>query len=265
MSFSVVLKDADFFKKIMNAVEILEEPIIRIEEDRLLIRQMETSHSALVHFEIPKSTFSQYQFDKPDVIKISRDELMKCLRKTSTDQMIGLAIEEGQEDTLTVTLSGKAIKDFTVPIFTVPSDERPLIRPIQKEFNDVKIKIDSSALADTVNEFSSILSKATGRLDFTAMEGNLVVKAKGSRRGLTVTHMLGMDILAMEVPDKAVESAYWIDLMSQIVEKSAQLSGIVLMEFAEKCPVKLTYELPFEGSLYYYIAPMLKVVGERNE
>jgi len=264
MSFSVTLKDASFFKKIINAMSVLDEPIIRIEEDRLYVRQLAEIGSAMIHFELPASTFDQYECTKPDIIKISRAELLRCMRRAKAEQYIGLAIEEGKEDRLAVTLSEKSIKEFRIPILDVPSDERtPPPEVTKARFDDVKIKMDTSSIADSVDEFKSVLHKDFGRLDFTATEGNLLLNGEGATRSLSVTHMLGTDILAMEVVEDKILSAYSISTLNAMIEGASALSGVVIIEFAEYKPIRLTYELPFEGKLQYYLAPMLKLEGDK--
>lgn len=263
MSFSVTLKDASFFKKIINAMSVLEEPVIRIEKDRLFVRQLAEIGSAMIHFELPASTFDQYECTKPDIIKISRLELLRCMRRAKAEQYIGLSIEEGKENKLVITLSEKAIKEFTIPILDVLDDE--LIPPpavTKAKFDDVRIKMDTSSIADSIDEFKSVLHKDFGRLDFTATKGDLLLKGEGSQRGLSITHMLGSDILAMEVIEEKVLSSYSISTLNMMIEGASALSGVVIVEFAEFKPLRLTYELPFEGMLQYYLAPMLKVEGD---
>jgi hypothetical protein len=263
MSFSITLANAGFFKKIMEAMAILDEPIMRIEEDRFLVRQLGLMGSAMIHFELPSTTFDQYECSKPDIVKFNRKDLLDCLRRARGEQYIGFAVEEGKEDRLIVTLSEKSIKDFKIPIYAVLEDEEIPPPPVTKaRFDDVKLKMDTSSLDDTLTEFGSILSKELDRLDVTATEGHLIFEGKGARRSLTVTHMLGSDILAMEIVPNSVVTAYSVGSLIQIVEGAAKLSGIVLAEFSEYKPIRLTYELPFEGVLQYFLAPMMKVVGE---
>lgn len=261
MSFSVTLENASFFKRIINAMEMLDEPIIRVRESGLLVRQMDVSRSSMIHFEVPKSVFAQYEWEKDDMVQVDRSDLLRCLRRAKEDQYIGLSVTEDKRDKLVVTLSEKSVKDFTIPIFTVEEKNVNPPPPVRKALFDVKIKMDASAIADTIDEFISVFSKdIEGRIDFTATEGHLIIEATGARRGLTVTHMLDADILAMEVPDEKVSSSYGVTLLNEIVTPSANLSGVVLIEFAKEMPIRLTYELPFEGTLLYYLAPRVKVV-----
>lgn len=259
MSFSITLLDASFFKRIISALELIEEPIFRIEPDRFLIRQMDEAHVSLVHLEIPKEVFTSYDCEKPDMIKINREDLLKCMRKVTEDQSIGFSIQEGHTDKLVVTISERSIKDFTIPIYSLTEGEEVLPPPVTKAFAEAKIKMDSATLAESVFEFKGLAEKF-GRLDFHARKDYLRISSLGTgRRGLTITHTVGSDILAMELQKDSVESSFPIDYLSNIIEAPVALSGVIIMEFANERPLKVSYELPWNGELYYYLSPMTKI------
>jgi len=262
MSFNIVLQNAGFFKKVINAMEILEEPVIRIEPDRMYVRQMDGTHSALIYFELPKSSFLSYECDAPTMVKVNREEILKCLRKVSDSQSIGLAVDEGKGNKMFITLTEKSIKDFSVDNYVV--EEKDVIPPpnIGKATSDVKIKIDASAFADSIEELKSIMTADLSTIDITASKGHLVLKGEGTKRGLTVTHILGSHILAMDIPEGITVSTFNIYILQMIVANPAALSGVLLIGYSTLKPLILTYELPFEGTLMYYLAPMRKMAGE---
>lgn len=261
MSFNFTLENALFFKQVISAIQVIEEPIFRVEKDRVYIRQMDTSHVSLVHFELPKEVFDQYYCDKSDSLKFKVADMMSCLRRVKKGQYIGLSIDESAFRKLIITLSEKSIKDFTIPLFVLEEGEEKAPFPVTKKFNDTKIKMDASAFADSIAEFKSILSEFD-TLNFTATEGHLILQGEGQRKGLTVTHMLGSDILAMEMVGDEVISHYAIAYLGTILGGTSTLSGVIQLEFSNGMPLKISYELPFKGSLYYFLSPKIDVKAD---
>lgn len=261
MSFAMTLQNASFFKKLVSTMVILDEPIFRIEKDKLWMRQIDITKAAMIELEIPKMTFDVFECSEPTLFQVKYKDLSGCLKRARDDQFIGLSTDEEHCDKLTITLSEKAIKDFTIPIFATDEDDRKGKPPVKiKEFDTV-LKMDTSALLDSINEFKDVIEEHEG-LIFISGDGNLVLKAEGEGRGLIITHMLGKDIICMN--EGKSESRYGVNFVSEVVVAPSALSGVVKVEFSTNMPVKLTYALPFEGSLVYYLAPRIVVEGVKT-
>lgn len=258
MSFSLTMKNAVFFKRLVTALSVLEEPVFRVDKERLFVRQMDKTHSCLTHLEVSSKSFQTYSCEKPDTIKVQRDELLNCLKKVSENQYISLSITEENPDKLTVTVSEKSIKDFTVPLFNLDDEDKILPPQVTKATSSLKIKMDASALKDSVAELKGIIGEHD-MVEIRAVKDTLMLIGKGDKRGLTVTHMNGTDILSMETRLPVTTSHFGIVYLNAIVEDPSPLSGVVIIEFGQDMPLKLTYELPFEGSLYYFLAPRIEV------
>lgn len=263
MNFSMVLNNAVFFKRLINALTVVEEPIFNVNSDGLFVRQMDVSKVCMVELELPSSTFVDFDCDEPQYFKISKEDLLDSLRRAREDQYIGFTIGEETQGKLMLTLSEKAIKDFTMSTFTLDDGESALIKPPKRIDYESKIKIDTSAVLDTMSDLKSILAK-DAVVNVKTGKDCLVISGKGEKRGLTVTHQLGADILAMDTPDKCSDANYGVVYMSEIVINPSALSGVVVLEFSTDFPIKLTYELPFEGNLRYYLAPRLDVEGVKR-
>lgn len=256
------LENASFFKKLVNTMAILEKPIFRIEKDRLWMRQMDTTKAAMIELVIPKTTFDLFECNVSMLLQVNYEELFKCLRRTKDNQFVGFSTDEEHKDKLTVTLSEKAIKDYTISIFEPNEEDSKPKPPVKMKEFDTVLKMDASALLDSINDFKDVI-KEPNSLIVTSKGGNFILMAETEASGLTITHMTGKDIICMNNGESVAK--YGINFLSDIVVAPSALSGIVKVEFSTDRPLKLTYVLPFEGTLIYYLAPRLKVEAVKSE
>lgn len=255
--FQVLLKDATVMKNLCRALAILDEPILRVSKKGIRVRQMDTIGSAMVDLEMPAKMFENYECDKDEYIKFQRTEFEASLSRVKPEQSVGLALID-ENSKIAIVVSGGAVKTFTMPNFVVEDEEKPMRPDVNPSQFKAKMKLDSQALKDAVDDLYSVTGKEAMFI-MKATANSFEMTGIGSVRSLNIVlkeAMLAIDCKKDEITHFGV--AYFKD----IVDGGVVMSGVVNLSFAKDRPVKLDFELPFEGTLTYYLAPRIMQEGE---
>lgn len=247
MTFQILMKDATVLKNLFKAMSLIDEPILFVDKDGMKLRMMDAAHVVMTDMDIPAKVFEAYECTEPEVLVFNRKDMTDSLSRVSVGQSVGLAIDKNK---LAVVVIGKSEKTFFINLL-VPIDGTGKLMDRPNIDLKGKVKIDVETLKDDVDDINSAL----GKEDFVAIKldsKTFSMSGAGQRRGVSV---VGRDSILSINCEEEQQSSYGIAYLKEIVEDGASLSGVVNITFRTDYPIKFDFELPFQGTLTYLLAP----------
>lgn len=253
--------DAKIWKAVaMTMAMMRDEAAFKFEKDGLDIKQMDVSHTVMIHLRLPVSIWKGYTpVDFPIVLDVQ--EMKKYLRSLKSAQTITLSAELDSESRLNMGVKGRyGFRRFGLAVMEVEEDNKD--PPTPKKFvSDVKAKVAVQALVEAVNDAETVVGDS-GRLMFDGRSNpeRLVVWAaeEGTFRSSWYEFYANQSLLEMECSGDKVRAGYGVPQM-KVILSGAAFSNIVKVEYAEDFPVKFTYQLAFPGELWFMTAPRITV------
>lgn len=246
--FRFSISDIKVWRNIIDSIsELIDEANFVATADGISLRAMDPSHVAMVEVELPSSFFDEYVCDGTLNIGVNLDEFMKILRRGSSSDK--LEIEVSSDRKLKITFSDKAKRHFSIPLLDLSWEE--LTSP-SLEFN-VYSRLVSEVFEDAIKDASLISDfvKISADKDF------LIISASGDRGDVEVKLSEDMGSLIELNVKEPSSSTYSLNYLEDLV-KTSKASEILTLEFSNDMPMKMSFELPNNGRITYYLAPRIE-------
>ncbi|MEM0212400.1 MAG: proliferating cell nuclear antigen (pcna) [Candidatus Methanomethylicia archaeon] len=246
--FRFSISDVKVWRNIIDSIsELIDEANFVATTNGISLRAMDPSHVAMVEVELPSSFFDEYECSETMNIGVNLDEFMKILRRGSSSDK--LEIEVSSDRKLKITFSDKAKRYFSIPLLDLSWEE--LTSP-SIEFN-VYSRLVSEVFEDAIKDASLISDfvKISADKDF------LIISASGDRGDVEVKLSEDMGSLIELNVKEPSSSTYSLNYLEDLV-KTSKASEILTLEFSNDMPMKLSFELPNNGRITYYLAPRIE-------
>lgn len=227
---------------------------IYIEEDRLHMQGMDSSHVCLFDAVLAASWFTTYERkdEDPEQISVPARIFQKVLSTYRPDQNIEISID-GKDNKLMMDFKGgekTCDKYFELPLIDDGSD----LIDIPSEDSEIDMVITSKKLTDLVSQFE-IFDQT---LSFDMSEENVLMSASGDDGSMTAKLSLEdsqlIDYAIVEDLNLKVSFALrYIKLMTAF----NKLSEDVKLELSTDKPLFMTYDIGDESNLKLVLAPKI--------
>lgn len=226
--------------------KIIEEAVLKIDEDGVRLRAMDPSGVALVDFYIPSNAFYEYQVSGETTIGLNMEEFARILRRARKGDELLLDIPAPGR--VEIGFEGKGSRRFIIPTIELSYQELPEIsfeesfrcRLLPKLFKDIIKELEG--ISDTVELYGP------------AGESSLIIRAESELAEAEVVLSSSSGALLEYESSGEARSKYTIDYISDIVTAS-QAAETLSIGLGIETPLRLTYELPEGGRLQFYVAP----------
>jgi proliferating cell nuclear antigen len=248
--FVIKMNNAKLWRDLTNTLStLIDEAIFNINPKGILLRQMDPSHVAMIDFEWPSTVFDGYECEKELKLSVNITEMLKLLRRVSSDESIELSIDK-DSGRLNINLKGKHTRTFKMPTLQPIGEEIPTPKVTFK----AKIRMTTSSLKDAIEDASIV----SDHVRFEATTENLLLKGDGIMGSVSVEIGRESDsVLNFEISEVS-KAMFSLNYLSDIVKAASAVSEIVTIEFSTDMPVKLDFEMQQEGKLQYYLAPRIE-------
>ena len=243
----ILFFDARVWRYAMSAVsKIIEEAAFTINKEGFRLKAIDASRVVLVDFQLPSTSFDEFEVGEEEVIGVNLEDLAKILRRATKDDRLELqTLEAGR---LSIAFIGKGIRKFIIPSIETVSERLPELRITFK----ARIKMLSTIFRDLVKNLEPI----GDAIEFIAKtdENKLIARAAGDLAEAEIELSEESGSLIEFSAEEDSRAIYSIDYLSDIAAAS-QAANEVVFEFGTAIPCKIEYIFPQEGRLIFYVAP----------
>ncbi len=244
------MADARLWKNLIGAVStLIDEGTLKADNEGIKLREMDPSHVVMVDLDCPKSLFDEYVCGEPTKLCINFSEMLKFLRHVGSDEVINLNYDQSNAK-LNIMLKSKYLRTFSMATLEPSSEDVPT----PKITFDSTARLTTECLRNSIDDVSTV----SDQILFETSKDKLAFKATGDRGSVSIDVEKGSeDLLALDVK-KPSTAAFSLNYLSEIVKAASNMSDIVTVEFSLDKPLRLSFELPNEGKLQYYLAPRIE-------
>ncbi|HPM85848.1 MAG: proliferating cell nuclear antigen (pcna) [Candidatus ainarchaeum sp.] len=243
----LVLKNADVFKKSMEAIAVLiDEAELVINQNGLELKATDPSQISMVDFSMPSTSFEKF-----DVVEnrlgLDLDYLNQVLSRAQGGDSLTLSIDE-KKAFLSVTFKGNAQRSFQVPLIDISTSEVPNPRI---EF-DSELLISASFLQNAFKDAALISS----HLVLGCSEDKFFVKANSSKGNLNEELAENKDSLPEFRVKRECRSMFPLDYLQDML-KAASSDTKVNLFLKSSAPIRISYKIG-DASISYFLAPRIE-------
>ncbi len=258
--------DAEFFKDVFDlaASLIKTEVQFEIKDDGLHLKQLDEARIGRTDLFIPKALFRelkkgkelcQLRFDVKDIKSIlsgvgKGDIVTFSIGRLTENDSVGLLVE----------VSGKRVNRYSLPLFA-PEE---LEQRDPKVVFATKVRTNIDGIVSTVDKAKVLLTQGGGGNKkkwfgtFTLTSNPVGISLKfsndeGSKKGELQLNAM-WDIMQFEgrTDQQVVISQAYLEA---VIKSIAKITNMITIEMSTFIPLHITAELPFKGSLAFWIAP----------
>jgi proliferating cell nuclear antigen len=243
----LVLKNADVFKKSMEAIAVLiDEAELVVSSNGLELKATDPSQISMVDFSLPKKAFSK--FDSPETrLGLDLDYLNQVLSRASASDELVLALDE-KKAFLSVTFKNDAERSFQVPLIDISSSEVP--NP-KIEF-DAELVVSAGFLQSALKDAALISSHVLLGVN----EEKFFIKANSSKGNLNEELKQNKSTLPEFRVKKECKSMFPLDYLQDMLKVASSDTKVNLFLKAN-APVKVAYSIS-DASINYFLAPRIE-------
>ncbi|MFA5931287.1 MAG: proliferating cell nuclear antigen (pcna) [archaeon] len=243
----LVLKNADVFKKSMEAISVLiDEAELVVSQNGLELKATDPSQISMVDFSLPKKAFTK--FEAIDTrLGLDLDYLNQVLSRAQSADELVLGLDE-KKAFLTVTFRGSAERSFQVPLIDISSSDVPNPRI---EF-DSELVITAGFLQSAFKDAALISSHVV----LGCNEEKFFVKATSSKGNLNEEVKQNKDTLPELRVKRECKSMFPLDYLQDMLKVASSDTKVNLF-IKSNAPIRVSYPIG-EANISYFLAPRIE-------
>lgn len=236
----VKLENPGVLTKVVEIIsELVIEVKINVDEKGLSITAMDPAKVSMVHFLLPKSSFSLFEVGE-ETLGVNLDSLKRILKRTGTSSSL---LIEKEENFLRIQIQDRINRNFHLSLIDVETEEKEI--PDLEFAAEVEIK--SQDLIDAVED-CSVVSDACS---FVVKDGKFIIEAKGLN---SAQAEFSVDEAKIKAQD--CKSRYSLEYLQKFI-KSSKLFDVTLLRFANEHPLRFDVKNNFMEILFI-LAPRVE-------
>ena len=247
--FEVEISCIEPFRNLVKALAaVVDEGCFHVDEARIWLLGMDSSHVAMVDFELPGEFFDGYLCEGTPRIFIKIGEFLRFLDRVDRDEMVNLRLDEER--------ARLAIR-CTRPGHT-RSFEMPIMEPLDEETPRPKISFKALAriLAQSLRDAIMDAGLVSEQVKIEVTGDMLRMSAVGDVGSVFSEWELGSDELLMLNVEEESSATFTLSYLRDMVNAARVSCEVVTLELNTDMPIRLDFELP-QGKLIYYLAPCI--------
>ena len=238
-------KNFRVLKHLVNLIgDTTDEVDFKLCETGLSISCMDCSHISYLICNLPKNFFDDFKCDVPKTYGINMKSLIKIFNIAKIN--IGLTVIFN-EDTIDFFIKSDELeKQYTIKQLFLNTESLE----IQDIDYDYKIVLKSTDFYNITNELQDLSNSC----EFKLKNNTIQFKADGDLG--TVRIKVAPEEYVQNNEDKFSKFLFNAKYLFNYA-KGRQLSDHVSLEFSKDLPLKMTYDLGDDGTIYSYLAPKI--------
>jgi proliferating cell nuclear antigen len=244
----LTLADSTYLKDSIAVIsELVHEARFKLTKDGIEMIAMDPANVAMVVFKLLSSAFTEYEIDKETEIAINLANFKQILRRAKANDI--LSLELTNENKLKITLKGKSMRTFSLPLIEIEETEQK----VPNLSFPVIISTATSVLNDAIDDADIVSESVT----FAAEPEKMMVSAEGDLSKASID-IPADDLTKISSDTKAgVKSKYSIEYLKKMMQGS-KLANEVNIHFSQDYPLKLGSKLVDKVLLSFILAPRVE-------
>jgi len=236
------------WKAILNAIgDIVEEAMFIVNTDGITFRGMDPAHVALLNVTFPKSSFDHLE-SQTSFFGIRIDDFKTVFDTAANTDTVELNIED--ENLMKVSISGSLNMEYNLRLI----QKQGVITPIPKTDYKAKVSVEPSTLSRIIFSIEHISEYLTIKCNQEGVE----FSGQGDiGDGKISLDKESLDLKKLEVLQDS-SAVYSLEYMAKIIRDIGKASKTVNMEYADKNPLHVLFEMPSMATAEYYLAPRVQ-------
>lgn len=244
----LTLADSTYLKDSITVIsELVHEARFKLTKDGVELIAMDPANVAMVVFKLLSSAFTEYEVDKETEIAINLANFKQILRRAKANDI--LSLELTSENKLKITLKGKSVRTFSLPLIEIEEAEQK----VPNLSFPVVISTATNVLSDAIDDADIVSESVT----FAAEPDKMMVSAEGDLSKASID-IPADDLTKINSDTKAaVKSKYSIEYLKKMMQGS-KLADEVNIHFSQDYPLKLEYKVVDKVLLSFILAPRVE-------
>lgn len=249
--FEVEISSIEPFRSLVKALaSIVDEGCFNMNEARICLLAMDSSHVAMVDFELPEAFFDSYVCEGESRLFINIGEFLMFLDRVERDERVKINLNEER-----ARLMIQCIRPGHSRMFTMP-----LLEPLDEEVPQPKILFKSSAriLTQSLRRAIRDADLVGEHVKIEVTDDMLKMSAVGDMGSAFSEWERGADELLELKAEEESSASFTLKYLTDITNAAIVSSEVATLEFTTDMPLRMNFELP-QGKLIYYLAPCIGV------
>ncbi len=227
--FNAELSDAKVLRDSIEAIsQIIDEGSFKIKKDGIELLATDRAMVAAVNFRLASSAFNKYECEKETSIALNLSNFLMVLKRASGS--VGMKLSEDGSK-LELTIAGDSIRNFSIPLISVSSEEIPPIT--QLEF-PAAAEIKSAILEDGIADADIIADSIVIEIGADGLQ----MRAEGDSSKTDLKVERGNENLISIDAKDSVKARYPLDYLKKFI-KAAKISDTAKIQLGSDFPMKL--------------------------
>jgi len=242
------IKNVGEWKAILNAIgNIVDEAMFIVNNDGITFRGMDPSHIALMDVTFPKSSFDEFE-SRTSFFGIRVDDFKTVLDTAANDDVIELQISD--ESAIKVSISGSLSMEFNIRLI----QKKEVNTPIPKIDYKAKLSLESG----TLNRILANIERISDYVTIECDSKHVHFFGKSDVGDAKIYLDKGNSELKELTSLEFSSGVYSLEYMGKVIREIGKASKIVEMEYANKFPIHIGFEMPSLARVEYYLAPKVE-------
>lgn len=227
---------------LLGISKIIREAALKADDTGIRLKAMDVSHVAMVDLFFPANFFEEYDANS-EVIGLDLEAFGEILKRARKNDKLEMIFEKGK---LSVNYIGNFKRTFVESTIDVPFTDLPEPRI---EFK-AEVRLLSNILKDSISDIEFLGDAIIFRAKDNSF--SLINESEVGSAEVTIDQETG-GLISIST-DGEQKAMYGLDYIESLL-KAAEVAEIVVLQFSNDMPLKMTFELPQGARLVSYIAP----------
>ena len=232
----------------MNAISgIVEEAMFIVNPAGITFRGMDDSHIAVLDVNFPKSSFDLLE-SETSYFGVKVEDFQTAINAASNGDIVEIKIDS--EKIMQIAISGSLSIKYKLRLI----NKEEINTPIPKSDYKSKLVLNSNTLIRIITNLQNMSEYVTINCNSDEVE----FSGKGDVGDAKVNLKKGnpeLKELSSSVPSKA---AYSLEYMAKIIRDIGKASRVIDLEYSDKNPIRIKFEMPSYTTVNYYLAPTIE-------
>lgn len=240
--FKAVLSDPNILKTSFDAISsIVDEVQMQADNEGLRLDALDRSHITFVHLELKSDLFDVYSCNEPLKINVDTEELMKVLKRSRSEDVVELSVDEGN---LIISFEDEARRTFKIRLIDI---EYEAPSPPELEY-PTEFEIPFNLVKNSIQDIEIVSDKISLVVD----ADKFIASAEGEFGDAKIEYLHGEKI------NTKAKSVFSLEKIKEML-KADKFSDTVVLKLGNDMPLNLSMKMASEeGELSFLLAPRIE-------